>query len=124
MILPVVLDKVDRNVSPAVSDAIDQHWEDIKLDTEGNAVFWEFLKKERDLLAHQYEHSAVSMDGFLLFESGERQLLENGEPLLLEQDFFLLNTGKFRDDDGRDVMAEAVKWVEERISEIGQVLVI
>ena len=114
-----VLDKVDAETSDQLKEAVATQWNSVQKNAGGvHDVFWKFLKPERDLLIHQYELSAELAPSFLLLENGGRLQTENGEPILMEEDFFILSSGAFEGQDARDVLRDALKWVDQRIAEI------
>lgn len=113
-----VLDKVDRHLSVDVARKIDDQWERVKANVAGeHDLFWSFLKIERDMLVHQYKVNAQLSVGYLLLEDGGKLLTENGDAIIAN-DFFLLHSGKYQDQDGRDVLRDALSWVQNRIDEI------
>ena len=70
-----VLAKVDATSSSDHNAAIDNAWIAWKADTSGNAIFWDFIEKERNNLLKTYEFGAELLqdeDGYFVeFSDGE-----------------------------------------------------
>ncbi|MCA8888883.1 MAG: hypothetical protein KDA46_08650 [Parvularculaceae bacterium] len=114
-----VLHKVDSENSTQFAAQVKKQWKTIQANENGeHDIFWHFIKAERDMLAHQYRHNAELTWGLLLAEDGKGMLTEAGERIVCEQDFFLLNDGIYANHDGRDILRDALKWVDQRITEI------
>ena len=102
-------------------DGIKAEWNAIKDQKEQHAIFWEFLRHERDNVIHQYEWRAyetwMKSDG--TFRPRGLSLLTIGEdygrPLLL------MNAGPYKGRNSLDLLKEGADWVEARIfSAIGR----
>ncbi|MFL7905269.1 hypothetical protein ACJ41P_29350 [Azospirillum argentinense] len=70
-----VLAKVDGAASSAHKQAVDHAWARWKADTTANAIFWDFIEKERNNLLKTYEFGAKISKGdngyFVEFSGGE-----------------------------------------------------
>lgn len=53
-----VLDKVDSEKSAEHKAITSKWWQDLKSDRENNAIFWEFIEKERNSLLKTYTFGA------------------------------------------------------------------
>lgn len=110
--------QVDQRSCLATSlrQEIKAEWMTIKTQREQHAIFWEFLKQERDNVIHEYEWRAyeawMKPDG--TFRAGHTTLLgmldeDDARPLLLMRD------GPFKGRNSLDLLKEGAEWVEERI---------
>ncbi|MFC4624270.1 hypothetical protein ACFO1V_03355 [Daeguia caeni] len=94
---------------------IKAEWKTIKDQKEQHAIFWEFLRQERDNVIHEYQWRAyeawMKPDGtfraqpFTLLD----MLSDDARPLLLMRD------GPFKGRNSLDLLKEGADWVEARI---------
>lgn len=100
---------------PSIRNEITAEWNAIKDQKEKHAIFWEFLRHERDNVIHQYEWRAyeawMKPDGS--FRAARLSLLlleeDNAHPVLLMRD------GPFRGRNSLELLKEGADWVEARI---------
>ncbi|MEL6817545.1 MAG: hypothetical protein AAFP80_02725 [Pseudomonadota bacterium] len=114
------LNKVDRKHSENTDAAISEQWKNIKDHPTENEIFFHFIKAERDLMIHQYEVSADSYEAPLLAFDEDGSIAQVANEIGLEGDFdwFILQTGKYAGEDARDILKEALSWVDSRVTEI------
>jgi len=96
--------------------AIAEEWSSIKANKAQHQIFWEFLRKERDNIVHEYEWSAY-----------EAWLKEDGSVVrptlsLLSarpedtRSVLVMRGGLYSGRDSLDLSREGADWVEERIT--------
>lgn len=99
-----------------IREEIKAEWHAIRAEKEKHAIFWEFLRKERDSVIHQYEWRAyetwIKPDG--TFRGPKLSLL------IMEDDdgakpAILMNDGFFKGRDSLELLREGADWVEARI---------
>lgn len=107
-----VLRKVDSRRDPRTRRSIDEAWERWKSDRKTHALFWEFIREERNNILKEYEF------GFL---SGPMDVLvtPNDEVFVLDDNLFCpISGGRFAGEDCRDILADAIAWWERELSTI------
>jgi hypothetical protein len=100
---------------PRIKGEIAAEWKAIADQREQHAIFWEFLRQERDNVIHQYQWRAyetwMKPDGS--FRAARLSLLmldeDGARPVLLMRD------GPFKGRNSLDLLKEAADWVEARI---------
>ncbi|MEE9314066.1 MAG: hypothetical protein V3V02_05390 [Rhizobiaceae bacterium] len=118
-----VLKKVDAKRSELIDKTVSDQWHRVKEQKEDNSIFWEFIKRERELLVHQYEMSAdLEFAPLALVEDAAAELVYDDDGELYLQDFFTICDGYFIGHDGRDLSREGYNWVDQRVKEIETVL--
>jgi hypothetical protein len=119
-----ILDKIDGK-DRSIKDAAKARYELWKGDTSNHLLFREFIKKERDLIIHEYSstldpRSAIPI---ALFNGrpaliGENDLAFNDAFRLDENIFRPLISGPWAGEDARDVLHEAIEWWESELRTI------
>ncbi|EIM73496.1 hypothetical protein A33O_14946 [Nitratireductor aquibiodomus RA22] len=103
-------------LAPRIREEIQAEWHAIRTEKEKHAIFWEFLRKERDSVIHQYEWRAyetwIKPDG--TFRGPKLSLL------IMEDDdgakpAILMKEGLFKGRDSLELLRDGADWVEERI---------
>ncbi|MXO71575.1 hypothetical protein [Alteraurantiacibacter buctensis] len=99
-----------------IRDEINVEWKLIKADPSKHQIYWEFLKKERDNIIHEYKWSAYEA---WLSPDGEVQappsilggLLGRGDgsPIIL------MRNGFYKGQDSCNLLEQAADWVQDRI---------
>ncbi len=114
-----VLGKIDRLNSPTAKEAVEKNWDKIKKNIAGeHNIFWNFLKPERDVLLHQYEKNAeLSLQQFLVTHNG-KPVVNDGKTITHTMDFFFLASGPYEGEDGRDILKDALDWVDKQIATV------
>jgi hypothetical protein len=113
-----VLDKVDGQVDEKHRAIIDARWANWKANEKENAVFWNFIEAERNNLLKQYEFGVEPEPIYIVTNEGERIVTNDGEDVVLEDDFFRLSLAGFEDQEGRDIISEAIDWWHAQLDEI------
>lgn len=102
-------------INKRLGAALRSEWHAIAADKEGNAIFWEFLKSERDSIAHQYRWSAYEM---WLRDDGS---LEKPRVSLLSmrpeeaKSVMVMGPGRFEGQNAIDLLQNAASWIEDRL---------
>lgn len=107
-----VLRKVNSRRNPRIRRAVDEAWKRWISDRETHAIFWEFIREERNNILKEYEF------GFL---SGPVDVLvtPDDESFVLDENLFCpISGGRFAGEDCRDVLADAIAWWERELSTI------
>ncbi len=102
-------------LAPRIKEEIAAEWKTIKDRKEEHAIFWEFLRQERDSVIHEYQWRAyeawMKPDG--TFRANRLSLL------MLEDDgarpVLLMKGGHFEGRNSLDLLKGAAIWVEDRI---------
>lgn len=110
--------KVDAKscISPDIRNEIAAEWHAIKSDETEHAIFWRFLRDERDNIVHQYQWRAyeawIKPDGTFRAPRLSQILMvddDGARPVLM------MKGGHFEGRDSLDLLKEGADWVEERI---------
>lgn len=103
-------------LAPRIREEIGSEWSAIRDFKEQHAIFWDFLRHERDSVIHQYQWRAyeswIKPDGTF---RGPRLSL-----LIMEDDdgarpALIMNDGPFKGRNSLDLLNESADWVEARI---------
>lgn len=102
-------------LAPRIREEIAAEWKAIKDQKDEHAIFWEFLRQERDNVIHEYQWRAyeawMKPDG--TFRAAQLSLLtlddDGARPLLL------IKGGPFEGRNSLELLKEGAIWVEERI---------
>lgn len=106
-----VLESVDSKISAHHKVAIEEAHKQINNSKHDNLIFFEFIKKERDLIVKEYKTSAGQ---------GVTVYVGFGDNKSTVVNHYLINSGPFEGQDQRDVLREAVKWWEEYLDNVDQ----
>ncbi|WP_082711527.1 hypothetical protein [Methylobacterium indicum] len=117
-ILRVAIDllKIDAKscLKQEIKDEISKEWMNIKKNREEHAIFWQFLKKERDSIIHGYEWQAyeawMKPDGTFRGPLSLLAMNDDGARPVLR-----MRGGFFEGHNSLDLLKESADWVEERI---------
>ncbi len=108
--------KADRKscIEPRIRAELTVEWNEIGRQPDRHAIFWEFLRWERDKLLHEYQWRAYEAwmreDGTVRVGSVPLLLVpDGGRPVLL------MKGGPFEGRDSIKVLHEAAQWIEDRI---------
>jgi hypothetical protein len=113
-----VLDKADGETDAKHRDAVTAKWNEWKADKNANAVFWNFIEAERNNLLKEYKFGVEPEPTYLVTEDGNQIVTEDGDFLVTEDDFFRLSHVGFEDQEGRDVIGEAIEWWRQQLDAI------
>jgi hypothetical protein len=102
-------------LAPSIREEIKAEWKAIKNQKEEHAIFWEFLRQERDNVIHEYQWRAyetwMKPDG--TFRAARLSLLmlddDGARPVLL------MKGGPFEGRNSLELLKEGADWVEARI---------
>lgn len=102
-------------LSSKIRIEIEAEWADIRTQKEDHAIFWQFLRLERDNVIHGYEWRAY--EAWLKPDGSYRA--PNLSLLMLNDDdarpMLLMRSGAYAGRDSLDLLKESADWVEERI---------
>jgi hypothetical protein len=105
-----VLDKVDAKRNNRIKTAADGLYRSWKSNRAENAIFWDFIEEERNLILKEYE---------LRYEDSPTVLVSSDKSesaFRLEGNLFCpLIDGAFAGEDGRDVVERAISWWEKQL---------
>ena len=119
-----VLHKVDGE-GPVLRPLIDSAYNRWKADRSGNAVYWEFIEKERNNILKEYqfhvhetaEVGVVVARDVVDADSGHTSVME-GEFTLQDNLFRPVTDGFGQGEDARDVYREAMTWWHSELQRI------
>jgi hypothetical protein len=102
-------------INQKIREEIRSEWESIKEKKEDHPIFWEFLRKERNNILHEYEWAAyeVWMDQDGTTRPARMSLLD-----IKPKDtssVLIMRGGPYKDRDSLDLLKESAEWVEARI---------
>lgn len=106
---------INSCISKDIREALRKEWEEIGADRERHAIFWDFLRKERDSVIHHYKWSAyqVWLDKEGNQVSPTLSLLRvepNAKSTVIE-----MQHGRYEGKNSIELFESAANWVEERI---------
>ena len=93
--------------------AIDAAWSRWKCDRANNAIFWEFIEKERNNILKKYEFSVLELAEVSLVVPGHDMPVTIGENL-----FRPLMDGFGTGEDARNIYGEALQWWDNELTRI------
>ena len=119
-----VLQKVDGK-DPALRPLVDSAYNRWKANRSGNAVYWEFVEKERNNILKEYRfhvHEAGEVDVVVTRDvvdddAGHTSTME-GVFTLKDNLFRPITDGFGQGEDARDIYSEAMKWWHSELSRI------
>ena len=102
-------------INSDIRESIKSEWASIKLNQDKHAIFWKFLRKERDHIIHEYKWTAY-----------ETWLLEDGTsetPVFsllavkpeTAKSVLVMRHGFFEGRNSIELLSEGADWVEQRI---------
>ncbi len=113
----IALFQVDAKscINQKIREEISTEWNSIGQKKEHHPIFWEFLRKERDNILHEYEWAAYEMwmdqDGAT---RPARMSLLNMKPKDASS-VLVMRGGSYKDRNSLDLLKESAEWVEARI---------
>ncbi len=103
-------------LSEGIKEEIKAEWKLIKDNAQAHPIYWEFLKKERDSIVHEYAWTAyeawLEPDGTVQSPPtilGRILAGSEARPKLL------MNSGQYAGQDSIELLHQAADWVEARI---------
>lgn len=110
-----VLKKVDHQLSEDHARAIDDAWQRWQAQREANAIFWEFIDAERNLVLKEYEIRAdFGPHKIVVPEDGPAEDLHELGP----EYYIAVSSGYFEGEDCRELARDALRWWDEELREI------
>ena len=109
--------KVDAKscINSDLREQIRLEWNAIKTNKECHPIFWEFLRKERDNILHEYQWTAyeawMNQDGST--RTASITLLEMKPEDV--NNILIMRSGTYKDRNSLDLLRESSNWVESRI---------
>jgi hypothetical protein len=102
-------------INQRIGEQLNAEWQSIKKNKVEHPIFWEFLRKERNNIIHEYEWSAYSVwmdkEGV---ELPDRIALLNLKPKDAEA-VLVMRGGIYEGRDSLELLKESAEWVEARI---------
>lgn len=109
--------KVDAKscINQKIREEIQSEWKSIKENKKHHPIFWEFLRKERNNIIHEYEWAAYEawMDQDGTTRPARMSLLD-----IKPQDVssvLIMRGGQYKDRNSLDLLKESEEWVEARL---------
>lgn len=90
-----VLDEVDAEADPALREALDQRWTDLRSTMPSPELLWCFIEEDRNLILKEYEHRA-GQSATVFVGTGTAETTDH------------MSSGPFEGRDPRAVAAEAI----------------
>ena len=102
-------------INQKIREEIHAEWNSIKQKKEHHRIFWEFLRKERNNIIHEYEWPAYEMwidqDGTT--RAARMSLLEIKPKDV--RSVLVMRGGPYKGRNSLDLLKESAEWVEARI---------
>ena len=104
---------VRKSAEQRIRDAVTKVFNNHKADNVADKIYFEFIKKERDIIVHEYDINLDCNDWEVVYPDGV--------------DFGLFNLGElyrpltdlsFQGQDVRDLLGDGVKWWKTQLAEI------
>lgn len=109
--------KVDAKscINKKIREEIRSEWESIKSNKEDHSIFWNFLRKERDNIIHEYEWAAY--EGWMDQDGATRPARMSLLDLKPQdaQSILIMRGGRYKGRDSLELLNESAGWVETRI---------
>lgn len=119
-----VLHKVDGR-NPALTQKIKQTYDAWKADRKRHAIYWDFIKDQRDKLIHQYESDVHPLDKVPIAVEYHVVAVDDGSEHKISDVFELdeniyrpMLDGPWEGDDARDVLRDAIDWWKAELDKI------
>jgi|SRR6185312_2870868 len=115
--LAVTLFQVDAKscINSEIRREIAAEWKSISSNKGNHPIFWEFLRKERDNILHQYEWRAYEA---WMHDDGTIDVSPHGLLSIKPEDVknvLLMRGGRYDSRNSLDLLHESADWVEGRI---------
>ncbi|MDX1486051.1 MAG: hypothetical protein R3229_16390 [Alphaproteobacteria bacterium] len=102
-------------ISDRLREEIGAEWRLIKKNKEEHQIFWQFLRRERNNILHEYEWAAYEM---WMDQEGATRPAEMGLLSIRPEDVdpvLIMRGGPYRDQNSLDLLKESAAWAEDRI---------
>ena len=123
-----VLKKVDGK-DPQIRRVVDQRFQNWKTERKANAVFWDFIEKERNNILKEYHFNVSSDEEILLVVQSNSLALgvdekdQTGELFKLGENLYRpIVDGYGEGEDARDIYREALNWWHGELVAIEEML--
>ena len=113
-----VLDKVDGCQDTLNRKAIDQFWFETKNDRIKNGIFWYFVDVYRNQVLKTYEFPSEPLTYGLIVPGSLLSSEQTDDDEVFWSDGIIMQEGPFEGHDARDLIFEATKWWQVKLSEI------
>jgi hypothetical protein len=121
-----VLDKTDSSFSTALKTAISQWWKELKSRKSADAIFWQFVDQDRNLILKESKLRAgqsvsVFVQGVsaVALAAGQERPASVPQAAVPKANFaYQMNAGPFVGDDPRDLIEEAIRWWNDQLDQI------
>ncbi len=105
-----VLRNVDSRENPAVAEANAAAFESWKANRTNNAIYWDFILRERNLVLKQYDLNWVD---------DPVPLVASGKVFVLDECLYCpIESESFAGEDFRDMLQQAISWWESQLDAI------
>jgi len=112
-----VLDKVVSTESLEQKTAIKKWWDNLKAHRDDNAIFFDFIEKERNLIVKEYEVNIHEHDVEVMYQTnGGTELFNLGDL------YRPLSDTTYSDEDIRDIIANCIVWWNKQLEIIGEII--
>ena len=112
-----VLDKVASEESRELNTAISKWWRELKQNRNENAIFFNFIEKERNLILKEYETNIREDDIHITYGIGIEMNLFNLGGL-----YRPLADTSYSDEDIRDIISDCIRWWNKQLNVIGAII--
>jgi hypothetical protein len=127
-LLRTVGDALRKDDEPRIRTAQNKWWKEIEGTKPSPQIFWDFIRRDRNLLLHEAELTAgqstmVFVQGVsvVALAAGQQPPPESkARPIPKPIHSYHMNSGPFSDRDPRDLVREAIEWWEDQITAIEQ----
>ncbi|MEX0970211.1 MAG: hypothetical protein WD046_07195 [Paracoccaceae bacterium] len=102
-------------INNSIRDEIGQEWHKIKEQKDLHPIFWEFLRKERDNIVHEYKWNAYEL---WLDPKGNRSTPSIHSLLMTPENkktIIEMKHGMYKGRDSIELLEEAAYWIKSRI---------
>jgi hypothetical protein len=127
-LLRTVGDALRNDDEPRIRTAQNRWWKEIEGTKPSPQIFWDFVRRDRNLLLHEADLTAgqstmVFVQGVSVtaLAADQKPLPESkARPIPKAIHSYHMNSGPFSGRDPRDLVQEAIEWLEVQITAIEQ----
>jgi len=102
-------------INEKIGEEILAEWESIRTNKSDHEIFWEFPRKERDNILHEYEWAAYEV---WMGQDGDTQAPPSSLFSVKPEDtksVLIMRGGPYKGQNSLDLLRESAEWVEARI---------
>ncbi len=107
-------DARNPDIDRKIRDQINSEWKFIKANQEDHSIFWQFLRKERNNIIHEYKWAVqevwMERDGTTRVPTPLLDIKPEDASSIL-----VMKNGRYKNRNSLDLLKESAEWVEERI---------